>query len=171
MSIDQSSRPLLVLLVAMLLPVRGTVGAQTAIPPETPGHFLEKPAVTIASARRGCLEFGDGIFTEDVPQPGACVSLGFKSLGVVGGSRWYSSFAHRRWLLKDAAKATVDTAAESELVLFGVDAMRGPARDTLVTPVWHFRFEPEMLRSVTPEIASVNDGVLIAIDACVNGTG
>src|SRR5262249_23769915 len=144
---------------------------QTAIPPETPGHFLEARSVAIASARRGCVALGDSTYTADVHQIGACISLGFKSIGIAGGSRWYPSLAHPRWLLNDPAQSSADTAAESEIVLFRADTARGVMRDSLVAAVWHYRFEPEMLRSVTPEIASVNGAVLVAIDECVNGTG
>jgi hypothetical protein len=172
MSITQSSRRVMPLVAAALPMVLGsTAGAQTAMPPETPGYFLGKPAVALASARRGCLELGDRTYADDVHQIGPCVSLGFRSLGVIGGSRWYSSLAHRRWLLGDPARNAADTSAESELVLFSGDTTHTRTRDTLVTAVWHFRFEPEMLRSVSPEIAAVDGGVLIAIDACVNGTG
>src|SRR5215831_18196845 len=121
-----------------------------------PGDFLKQPAVPIATARRGCLELGDNTYTTDVRQIGPCVSLGFKAIGVAGGSRWYSALAHRRWLLHDPAKSSADTAAESEFVLLSVDTAQPATHDTLVTPVWHYRFEPEMLRSVTPQIASVN---------------
>lgn len=38
--------------------------------------------------------------------------------------------------------------------------------------MWHYRFEPEVLASVTPEVAATENGsVLVAIDECVNGTG
>ena len=171
MSIGRSSLQLVVAVPALLLVSQTGVGAQTPNAPEVPGHFLTKPAVAIVSARRGCLELGDNTYTDDVQQLGACVSLGFKPLGVAGGSSWYSSLAHRRWLLNVPAKAPADTAAESELVLFSADRARVATRDTLITPVWHYRFEPEMLASVTPEIASVDGMVLIAIDECVNGTG
>jgi hypothetical protein len=172
MSIGRPSRHLTPFAAAAFLVVWGrTMGAQAPNAPEMPGHFLATPAVTIAAARRGCLELGDNTYTDEVHQLGDCVSLGFKPVGVAGGSRWYSSLAHRRWLLNDPAKSSADTAAESELVLLGVDAAGVPTRDTLISPLWHYRFEPEMLASVTPEIASVNNAVLIAIDACVNGTG
>ena len=119
----------------------------------------------IASARRGCLELGDSTYTSDVHQIGACISLGFKSLGVAGGARWYFSLASRRWLLNDPPKGSADTVVESELVLFRAIG------DTLLTPVWHYRFEPEELRSVTPQVVAASGGVLVSIDECVNGTG
>lgn len=155
-------------MIAALLFSAAPVGAQSD---SAPGDFLEKPAVPIATARRGCLELGGGTYTADVRQIGPCVSLGFKAIGVAGGSRWYSSIANRRWLLNDPAKSSADTAAESEFVLFSVDTAQAATRDTLVAPVWHYRFEPEMLRSITPQIATVNGAILVAIDECVNGTG
>jgi hypothetical protein len=129
------------------------------------GHFLTKRAVAIASARRGCLELGDSTYTSNVRQIGACISLGFKSLGIAGGTRWYSSLASRRWLFNDPPKSSADTVVESELVLFRAIG------DSLLTPVWHYRFEPEELRSVTPQVITESNGVLVSIDECVNGTG
>jgi len=168
MSIHQWSRhlaPFGMVVASLFCPT--TVRAQAD---GAPGDFLKTSAVPIATARRGCLELGDGANTVDVRQVGPCVSLGFKAIGVADGSRWYSSIAHRRWLLTDPAKSSADTAAESELVLFSVDT-QAATRDTLATPVWHYRFEPEMLRSATPQVAVVNGAVLVAIDRCVNGTG
>jgi hypothetical protein len=151
---------------ALLLVVHGTaIGAQTSNAPDIPGHFLTREAVAIASARRGCLELGDSTYTPDVRQIGACISLGFKFLGVAGGTRWYSSRASRRWLFNDPPKGSADTVVESELVLFRAIG------DSLLAPVWHYSFEPEELRSVTPQVVAASDGVLVSIDECVNGTG
>jgi len=144
-----------------------TADAQLSGTAEFPGHFLHRPALSTTFARRGCLALGDNTYAPGVRQIGPCISLGFKSLGVAGGTRWYSSLASRRWLLDDSAKGSADTVVESELVLFTAPATRG----TLVTPVWHYRFEPDELRSVTPEIVSLDGGALVAIDECVNGTG
>jgi hypothetical protein len=150
-------------IVALLIGHWTALGAQT--PPEIPGHFLTSETVAIASARRGCLELGDATDATDVHQIGACVSLGFKSLGVSGGAGWYSSLASRRWLLNEPPKGPADTVVESELVLFRATG------DTLLSPVWHYRFEPEELRSVTPQVVATTGGVLVSIDECVNGTG
>jgi hypothetical protein len=153
-------------LAALLLAIYGTAtAAQSAKTPEMPGHFLTGEAVAIASARRGCLELGDSTYTSDVHQIGACISLGLTSLGVAGGVRWYSSLASRRWLLNDPPKSTPDTVVESELVLFRAIG------DTALTPVWHYRFEPAELRSVTPQVVAAGGGVLVSIDECLNGTG
>jgi hypothetical protein len=109
--------------------------------------------------------FSQATDATDVHQIGACVSLGFKSLGVSGGAGWYSSLASRRWLLNEPPKGPADTVVESELVLFRAIG------DTLLSPVWHYRFEPEELRSVTPQVVATTGGVLVSIDECVNGTG
>lgn len=62
--------------------------------------------------------------------------------------------------------------AESELVLLIATTAQQAGSDTLLSPVWYYRFEPEILRSVTPEIVSVNGGdALVGIDECLNGTG
>jgi len=136
-----------------------------------PGHFLARPAVPISSARERCLELGDDTYTSDVRQIGACTRLGFTSLGVAGGARWYSALVGRRWLLTDPPRSAADTAAESELVLFRADAGQNGMRDTLIAPVWHYRFEPEMLRSVTPDVVDADGGTLVSVMECVNGTG
>ncbi len=164
MSTGPSSRHITLLSVALLLVAHGTaLRAQTS--PRIPGHFLTSEAVAIAAARRGCLELGDRTYASDVRQIGTCVSIGFESLGVAGGAHWYSSLASRRWLLDDPPKGRADTVVESELVLFRAIG------DTLLTPVWHYRFEPEELRSVTPQVVAADGGVLASIDECVNGTG
>lgn len=150
-------------------PLVGAAGAQSTHAPEAPGRFLARPAVSIDSIRYHCLELGDDTYGRDVPRVGACVLGAVASRGTAGGRRWYSTTVQRRWLLADSGKANTDTVVESELVLFA--AAPRPSRDTLLTPVWHYRFEPEILASVTPEIAAANDGVLVAIDECVNGTG
>jgi hypothetical protein len=136
------------------------------------GHFLTSPSVAIDAVRRRCVELGDDTYTKDVPQVGVCVPHGILSRGTAAGLRWYSAVFGRRWLLTDSGTgARADTAAESEFVLFTSGTQRA-GRDTLLTPVWHVRFEPEILRSVTPEIVSVNGGgALVGIDECVNGTG
>lgn len=164
MSTGQSPRCLAPFAAVLFLVAHGTaIGAQTSL--ETPGRFLTSEAVPIASARRGCLELGDRTYASDVHQIGACVSLGFTPLGGAGGARWYSSLASRRWLLNEPPKGLADTVVESELVLFrAID-------DTLLSPVWHYRFEPEELRSVTPRVVAANGGILVSIDECVNGTG
>jgi len=164
MSTGQLPRYIPPFAIVFLLIGHGTaLGAQTS--PEIPGHFLASGTVAIASARRGCLELGDRTYTSGVHQIGACVSLGFKSLGVAGGARWYSSLASRRWLLNESHRGPADTVVESELVLFRAIG------DTLLSPVWHDRFEPEELRSVTPRVVAASGGVLVSIDECVNGTG
>lgn len=153
-------------------PLFGATGAQSAHVSEAPGRFLARPTVSIDSVRHHCLELGDDTYGRDVPRIGACALGAVTSLGTAGGRSWYSTTVRRRWLLADSSQMKADTVAESELVLFAAAVAQHRKRDTLLTPVWHYRFEPEMLRSVTPEIASAEDGgVLVAIDECVNGTG
>jgi hypothetical protein len=172
MSNFTSRRCAAVFAAAIVAGIRGVpIGAQVSIAPETPGNFLMRPAVSMASARRGCLELGDSLYTRDIHEVGACAALGFASLGVVGGASWYSSLAGRRWLFNDSLRNSVDTVAESELVLFMVRSAQRMTRDTLLMPIWHYRFEPEMLRSVTPTVVPLDGGVLVSIDECVNGTG
>ena len=166
MSTDKSPRYLILLATALVPIMRGTaIGAQTSTGRDFPGHFLVRPPVPISSARRGCLELGDETYSANPHQIGACTDLGFTSLGVAGGARWYSSVASRRLLLDDPPKSSTDTIVESEIVLFR--AIGG----TLLSPVWHYRFEPAELRSVTPEAVTAGGGVLVSIDQCVNGTG
>lgn len=157
--------PATVLAISALVGLRVVSGAQTSNVREFPGHLLTRPPVAMASARRGCLELGDDTYAPDVHRVGACKDLGFTSLGVAGGARWYSSLASRRWLLNDPPGSTADTVVESELVLFRAIG------DTLLSPVWHYRFEPALLRSVTPEVVTAGGRVLVSVDECVNGTG
>jgi len=150
----------------------GWTQAQAATAPDPVGQFLARAAVPIASLRRACLELGDAPFASDVPQIGRCTNLGLTALGVAGGQQWYSALAGRRWVLPGSSNVSADTVAESELVVLSADTARRAARDTLLTPVWHYRFQPKDLRSVTPEVVSVDSGgTLMAIDECVNGTG
>jgi hypothetical protein len=160
-----------VAVVTSSLVVVATAHAQAADSGGMPVRLLTRPPVPISLVRRHCLELGDDAYTNDVPQVGQCAPLGVASRGAAGGRRWYSALFRRRWLLTDSANARADTVAESELVVFTANAKRLD-RDTLLTPVWHLRFEPELFASVTPEVVSVNDGgALVGIDECVNGTG
>jgi hypothetical protein len=170
MSTDKLRRHLAPLATAFLLVVHAeSIGAQRSAAPAAtlpfPGHFLARPPVAISSARRGCFELGDDTYTPDVREVGACTNLGFTPLGVAGGAGWYSSLSGRRLLLNDPPKSSADTVVESELVLFRATG------DTLLSPAWHYRFEPEELRSVTPQVVAASGGVLVSIDECVNGTG
>jgi hypothetical protein len=76
---------------------------------------------------------------------------------------WVYGSYQRRWLL-----APDDTVVENELVLFtkpSTDASR-------LRPVWHYRYESDVLRSVTPEIVPTTGGAaLLSVDECLNGTG
>lgn len=155
------------LMAAPLVAVR----AQTAHAPDSPGHFLTQPAVSIGAIRGRCLALGDDTFAQDVPQIGVCSAAAVTSFGVAGGRRWYYTTVARRWLLADSAKGTADTVAESELILFSTGSLPHTNRDTLLTPVWHYRFEPEELASVTPDVVPADGGALLTVQECVNGTG
>lgn len=168
------SRPLA--WIAATIGSAGCLAAAGAQPTGTslrPGHFVSAAPVPVDSMRRGCLALGDTPYLKDVPEVGACEALGVTAAGVAGGRRWFSALFARRWLLPASGVSAADTVAERELVLFaaGADARAG-AGETRVVPVWHYRFEPEMLRSVTAEAAPAGAGdALVAIDECVNGTG
>jgi len=139
------------------------VGAFTASAPSFPGTFVRHAAVTTSSAERECLLLGDDMFNKDVAEVGACRSLGLHEIGRASGVAWVYGTYERRWLLTPG-----DTVSESEVVLFSKSA-RGSSR---LQPIWHYRYEPEMLASVTPEVASVSgSAALLSIDECVNGTG
>ena len=157
-------------ILASVLTVQAAAGQSQAAAP-MPGHVLERPPIPLGALRQRCPELGDDTYDRDVSQVGLCARLGISSLGVAGGRRWFAALFGRRWLMPASGGAPADTAAESELVLFTADASTRPGRDTLLTPVWHYRFEPEMLASVTPRVVSVVGGTLVGIDECVNGTG
>jgi hypothetical protein len=114
------------------------------------------------SAARHCLSLGDELYASDVPMVGSCAAKGTRTVGTVIGERWFAAEYERARLI-----ATTDTAVEIEHVLF---TQRNAA--TRLTPVWHYRYEPEDLRSVTPELRSLDaHSLLFAVDECVNGTG
>ena len=94
------------LAAALLVVAHGTaIGAQPSnTTPEMPGHFLTKRAVPIASARRGCLELGDSTYTPTFVRSARASARLQASLGIAGGTRWYSSLASRRWLFNDPPK-------------------------------------------------------------------
>jgi hypothetical protein len=131
-------------------------------PASFPGSFLHAPAVPADSAARHCLSLGDELYASDVPVIGSCAATGTRTVGTVNGERWFAAEYERARLI-----ATNDTAVEMELVLF---KQRNAA--TGLEPVWHYRYEPEYLRSVTPELRSLDaHSLLFAVDECVNGTG
>ena len=87
------------------------------------------------------------------------------SLGAAAGRRWAYRLYERRWLPLGSGTTPADTVAETEIVLFATG-------DSMLVPVWHYRFESDLLRSVTPEVAATADeGALFAVDECVDGTG
>lgn len=162
------------LLVALVAPPATIACAQA---PSFPGRFVGpvfRRAVAPDVAAAKCPKLGDDTHGPDVHQLGVCEPLGLHDLGVVDGRGWLHASYKRRWLIPPA-----DTVSEIELVLFAASdasANRSAARDSLpsgsLVPVWHELYEPETYRSVTPDVVRVPEGgVLIAIDACFNGTG
>lgn len=134
-----------------------------------PGTFINGPRISRDLANRECLALGDNMFEPSVREVGSCRAMELHEIGRVGPDDWWYADYHRRWLLTPS-----DTVAEIEVVLFS----RHTSRDALekssasLQPVWHYRYEPEMLPSVTPEVVSVAGKLaLLAIQECVNGTG
>jgi hypothetical protein len=165
-----SHRLVAVAVCFLFVPTTGAARAQVA-GGDRPGHFVNGNRTSIDALRSGCLTLGDDTFVETVPRLGACRPLGVVALGKAGGRSWFSALFERRWLLSDSS-APPDTVTEGEFVLFVAGPMSASRRDTVTIPVWHYRFEAEMLRSVTADVASTNDGgALFAIQECLNGTG
>jgi hypothetical protein len=159
-----------ILLASVLAANLGLQNLSVAAQP--PGHVLKSNVVSIKRVRERCLELGDDPFANDVPLREPCTAGVVTPRGLAGGRLWYSTVVSRRWLLADSARAAIDTVVELELVLFTAHPSRPIGRDTLIAPVWHYRFEADVLRSVTPEVAKTADGAtLVAIEECLNGTG
>jgi hypothetical protein len=153
--------------LAKLIPMRSltTVGlavAALAAPlPAFPGAFVRHSPIAAAIAEHECLSLGNNMFDESVTAVGACRPLGFHDIDRGGGVAWVYGTYERRWL-----PSPTDTVDESEVVLF--TRRRGSA----LQPVWHYRYERQMLRSVVPQVAPAAGGaVLLSIEECVNGTG
>ncbi|HEU4786550.1 MAG TPA: hypothetical protein VFS57_04055 [Gemmatimonadaceae bacterium] len=171
MNISTYTWPAASLLVALAAePLAAVSLAQV---PSFPGRFID-PVFPGAVAHGECPELGDETYAPDVHQVGTCEPLGVHDLGVVDRRDWRYASYRRRWLVSPR-----DTASEIEVVLFaGSDASgdrtpvrRSPASRSLL-PVWHERYNSDVYRSVTLEVASGPEGgVLIAIDECLNGTG
>ncbi len=159
------------LLAALACAAANVARGQNTADANAPWHFLVRPALSINSVRERCPDLRDPTYPPDVPRVGECERLGLKPIGVAGGHAWYSALFARRWLMKDSGTTPADTIRETEVVLFITDAAHHVGRDTSLTPVWDYHFDPEMLRSVTPEMVSVNGGTLVAIDECLDGTG
>jgi len=150
-------------LASVVLAVVLTVAGFPQAGPPFPGTFARRPLV-VTAAERACLSLGDDMFNQDVGEIGVCRALGLHAGGNAGGVSWLYGVYERRWRL-----TSTDTVIEREVVLF----RKSPGRDaSSLRPVWHYRYEAEMLASVTPEIARVAGGVtLLSVRECVNGTG
>jgi hypothetical protein len=133
-------------------------------PPSFPGDFIRHAAVVATVAGRECLSLGNELFDTTVVRLGPCRALGVHDVDRAGGVAWIYGEYQRQWLL-----APDDTVTETELVLFTRTTSK--STDSL-QPFWHYRYEREILRSVTPQVATMaGRAVLLAIDECVNGTG
>lgn len=150
--------------VVAIAHVAHTMAAQTPISlPSFPGTFISARLVSRDAANRECLALGDDTFNQDVVEVGACRPLGLHEIGRASGVAWVHATYERRWLLTPN-----DTTSESEVVLFSKSA----GDSSRLRLIWHYRYETEMLRSVTPEAVSVSGGAaLLSVDECVNGTG
>jgi hypothetical protein len=132
--------------------------------------FRRAVASDVAAAQ--CPRLGDETYGPDIHQIGTCEPLGLHDLGVADSREWVYGSYKRRWLF-----APQDTVSEIELVLFtaryaSAKPARRESRSRSLVPVWHAVYEPETYRSVTPDVVRApTGGVLIAIDACFNGTG
>jgi hypothetical protein len=120
--------------------------------------------VAAGSAERECLSLGNDMFEKDVGEIGVCRPLGLHAGSDAGGASWVYGVYERKWLL-----AADDTVVEREIVLF----RKSPSRDaSSMKPIWHYRYEAEMLALVIPEVATVaGGGLLMSVRECVNGTG
>ena len=135
-----------------------------APPPSFPGDFIRHAPAPRIGVEHECLSLGDDLFDATIAPVGACRALGLHDVGHAAGTVWVYGEYLRTWLL-----APDDTVAETEIVLF----TRPAASNTdSLRPLWHYRYERPMLRSVIPQVATAADGaVLLSIDECVNGTG
>jgi hypothetical protein len=134
-----------------------------------PGQFLTARAL-VPVATDTCLSLGDELWAPDVTEIGRCIPGKLEVVGHARGSTWVARMYRRRWLVSPS-----DTSAETEIVLFTsatVGAARFRADSARLTPVWHYRYEDETLRSVTLQVSGAEKrGVVIAAEECVNGTG
>lgn len=141
-----------------------TIAGFVAPLPSFPGNFLRHSPVAANVAERECLSLGDDLYDSSVALMGPCRALGLHDGDRAGGWQWVYGNYQRRWLL-----TPTDTVAESEVVLY---TRRNAGEPSALHPVWHYRYESEILASVTPEVAPVPGGaVMLSIDECVNGTG
>jgi hypothetical protein len=134
-----------------------------------PGQFLTARTL-VPAATDTCLSLGGELWAPDVTEIGKCIPEGLELVGHAGGSNWVARTYRRRWLV-----SPTDTSAETEIVLFNAPTV-GAARFRLdsarLTPVWHYRYEDDILRSVALQVSNAPErGVIIAAGECANGTG
>ena len=134
-----------------------------------PGQFLTARTL-VPVATDTCLSLGGELWAPDVTEIGKCIPEGLELVGHAGGSNWVARTYRRRWLV-----SPTDTSAETEIVLFNAPTV-GAARFRLgsarLTPVWHYRYEDDILRSVALQVSNAPErGVMIAAEECANGTG
>jgi hypothetical protein len=137
--------------------------------PSFPGAFVHAGAVRGDSAAHNCLSLGENSFVANVREVGPCRTLGLHRVGRAASREWWSGGCARRWLF-----GATDSVDEIEVVLFSSPVERAGANAPPVTlePIWYYRYEADILRSVTPQVAPAGrTNVLIAIDECFNGTG
>jgi hypothetical protein len=134
-------------------------------------------AIDASRVRRECLQLPTDPPDDRLERPHGdtlisahCEVIGYDR---IAGSPSTCSVAHYRWTSlftaedRSRGEAARDTVVEEEVVLF--EAADGQPR-----AVWHARFETgdyAVWRSITPEVARVDDGTLLSVMSCVNGTG
>ncbi|MFI5230338.1 MAG: hypothetical protein ACHQWU_14790 [Gemmatimonadales bacterium] len=156
----------------------GTRAAHCQLPSSVdglPGRRVTVVAVPAEIAGRTCLSLGDDIWAPDIRESRPCRPLGIRTLGRAAGVDWSYGVYDRAWSIPAAAGAPPDTVQEIEIVLFtSVERERDHSRTSgsRLAPVWHDRFERDVLRSMTPDVVpTVGGGALISLMQCVNGTG
>jgi pimeloyl-ACP methyl ester carboxylesterase len=141
-----------------------------------PGEFLSVGQVLADSAERSCQIFGVSLWSQDAHEDGHCRVSGCSAAGTALRHDWVACEYERRWVLPASGPDPTDTVAENEVVLYRTESMlRGGGAEPSgrrFTPVWHERYEPDVLRSVTASATALQTGgILLAVRECLNGTG
>jgi hypothetical protein len=133
---------------------------------------LVTPPIRIeeSEVRSRCAPISNAERFSVAPRSSKCIVVAYELLGTAGGSSWaYAVYRHTNiydFAGADSA-ARRDTIQEIESVLFAVQSGR-PRR---LTAALHAREDAEMLREITPSVASHGDVALVSLRFCVNGTG